>query len=113
MLVGEIKVSPRFLVERFGAPGGGDGIRVSGEYTFRSMQDVVFTIHDYKSTTVWATDEELTTPEEFWRLAKPVELSVGARGNDATEFKKWVLGEYNVWLQARNGLPNKTMEPTR
>jgi hypothetical protein len=56
-LVDEIDVAPKFLVERFGAPGEGDGLRVSGCFTFRSEDAVVFTIHDYKSTTLWATDE--------------------------------------------------------
>jgi hypothetical protein len=98
-LVDEIGVSPQFLVDRFGAPSPGDGIRVSGQYTFRSKEGVVFTIHDYKSTTLWATDEGLPTPEAFWRLEESVELSIGARGNDASEFKKWVLSEYGAWLK--------------
>lgn len=112
-LVDEVHVPPRFLVDRFGAPSIGDGIRVSGQYTFRSKEGVVFTIHDYKSTTLWVTDEGLPTPETFWRLTEPVELSIGARGNDATEFKKWVLGEYSAWLKRSRVLPNKTVEPTR
>ena len=98
-LVGEIEVAPRFLVERFGKPGPDDGIRVSGYYTFRAKDGVIFTIHDYKSTTLWADDEGLPTPEEFWRLTEPVELSIGARGDDPSKFRKWVLAEYRAWLE--------------
>jgi hypothetical protein len=107
-LVDEVEVPPRFLVERFGAPADGDGIRVSGEYTFRSPQGVVFTIHDYKATSLWATDEGLPTPEEFWRSTVPMELSIGARGDDAGEFKTWILAEYRAWLKGNEGLSKKT-----
>ena len=66
-VVEELEVAPLFLVERFGAPGAGDGLRVSGYYTFRSANGVIFTVHDYKTTTLWADDEGLPTPQEFWQ----------------------------------------------
>ena len=56
-----VDVAPLFLVEEFGPPAVGDGIRASGQYTFRSETSIVFTVHDYKVTTLWATDEPSDT----------------------------------------------------
>jgi hypothetical protein len=98
-LVGEVEVAPRFLTERFGVPEKGDELRVSGSYTFKSASGKIFTLYEYKSTTVWATDEGLPTPEAFWRETKAQTLSIGSRGNDPTEFKNWILQEYRLWLR--------------
>jgi len=93
-----VDVAPVFLVEEFGAPAAGDGIRVSGQYTFRSETGTVFTVHDYKATTLWATDEDLPTPEAFWQLHAAQEFSIGSRGVDAKAFREWLLGRYSTWL---------------
>jgi hypothetical protein len=93
-----VDVAPIFLVQEFGPPAKGDGIRVSGHYTFCSETGIVFTIHDYKMTTLWATDEDLPTPEAFWQLHAAQEFSTGSRGVDAREFRQWLLGRYCTWL---------------
>jgi len=93
-----VDVAPRFLVEEFGPPAAGDGMRVSGQYTFRSETSIVFTVHDYKATTLWATDEDLPTPEAFWQLHSAQEFSIGSRGVDAKAFREWLLGRYRTWL---------------
>jgi hypothetical protein len=95
--VGEIEIAPAFLVERFGRPGKGDGLRVSGLYAFKSTTGKVFTVYDYKATTVWAEDEELPTPKVFWEDRSAQTLSIGSRGDDPAEFKHWLLSEYRSW----------------
>ncbi len=98
---GDVDVAPAFLVAQFGAPAEGDGLRVSGLFTFRGTDGSVFTIHDYKQTTLWAPDEGLPTPEAFWRSARPAELSLGsrrdARDPEVLRFKAWLLEAYDRW----------------
>ena len=97
-LVEQADLIPRFLVSRFGQPSEGDGIRVSGEYTFVSNSGDVFTVHDYKSTTLWATDEGLPTPEQFWASEAVEDFSIGGRGDsNAKEFVGWLLKEQETW----------------
>lgn len=71
---------------------------VSGQYMFRSETSIVFTVHDYKATTLWATDEDLPTPEAFWQLHAAQEFSIGSCGLDAKAFREWLLGRYRTWL---------------
>ena len=93
-----IDVIPRFLVSNFGEPNAGDGIRVSGLYTFVSEAGEVFTLYDYKSTTLWAEDEGLPTAEEFWSATTKQEMSVGGEdGSDYLRFIKWLLAAQQRW----------------
>lgn len=101
----DVELAPLFLVETYGAPAAGDGLRVSGWYTFRAPEGAVFTIHDYKQTSLWAGDEGLPPPEAFWRSDRPVELTVGSR-LDASDpalsrFKRWLLAAYESWRRRR------------
>jgi hypothetical protein len=99
-----VDVAPVFLAGEFGAPAAGDGIRVSGQYTFRSETGIVFTVHDYKATTLWATDEDLPTPEAFWQLHAAQEFSIGSRGVDAKAFREWLLKRDGIRLNHHRAL---------
>ena len=97
-LVADIELIPGYLARSYGAPGPGDGLRVSGMYTFISDAGEVFTIYDYKSTTAWDTDSGLPTPEDFWSSGEPVELSVGgAHGSDHESFVAWIEEQQARW----------------
>ena len=91
-LQGYVKLNPAQVVTKFGAPRGEscDG-KVSGEYTFESDEGQVFTLYEWKSTTLY--DRELgCTPNQFWSLDAPVQLHVGGRVN-ADRFIQWLQGE--------------------
>ena len=49
----EIRVAPRRLVAVFGPPAKVDGYKVSGEYVFSDAAGSVFTVYDWKSTTLY------------------------------------------------------------
>jgi len=99
--IGTVQLSPAFLVQRFGAPAQADGERVSGTYTFRSPQGAIFTVYDYKATTLWATDESLPSPEQFWSDKSPRQFSIGGRGEPSKEFESWLLAAYRDWTSGR------------
>lgn len=97
-LLEEVDLIPKFLVSVYGPPSAGDGFRVSGEYTFVSSSGNVFTVHDYKSTTLWATDEGLLTPKQFWKSDKEEEFSIGGKNEpEAKIFVEWLLKEQEAW----------------
>lgn len=99
-LVVDIDLIPQFLVSTFGAPLEGDGLRVSGEILFSSKSGQVFSVHDYKNTTLWATDEGLPTPEEFWNSSQLEEFSLASKDEyDHQSFLQWLLGEQKKWQQ--------------
>ena len=62
-----LELIPVDLVEMFGRPAEGDGNKVSGEFIFANDKGDVFTIHDWKETTLyWGEYSDCLTPEEFW-----------------------------------------------
>ncbi len=83
-----ISLTPRYLKLAYGPPQKGDGLRVSGIYMFISDADEVFTLYDYKSTTLWDKDSNLPTPEEFWSSDTLIELSVG--GKNDSDYKSFI-----------------------
>lgn len=100
-LAEDVDLIPLFLVSKFGRPSEGDGLRVSGIYTFTSEKGVVFTVHDYKNTTLWAADEGLPTPEQFWASQSAEEFSVGSKGEPPEAFITWLLSEQERWASER------------
>ncbi|NNF52567.1 MAG: hypothetical protein HKN59_09040 [Gammaproteobacteria bacterium] len=99
-LVDEVELTPRFLARQYGPPDGADGLRVSGLYTFVSDVDEVFTVYEYKSTTLSDSDSDLPTPEEFWSSDQLVTLSVGARpGTDYEAFVEWIENKHALYLR--------------
>lgn len=86
----EIEVSPARVVEVFGPPPSrGDEYKTSGEYIFRDEAGRVFTLSDWKATSLW--DPSFPTPEQYWAGAEPDELTISAVDDDVTAFKDWLL----------------------
>lgn len=88
--VGEIETTYAKLRKAFGEPTECDGYKVSGEWTFTDEQGQVFTLYDWKLTSLY--DSDLPTVEEFRRKRKPSQFNIG--GNcDATNFILWLKGK--------------------
>ena len=86
----EIEVPPARVVEVFGTPPSrGDEYKTSGEYIFRDEAGRVFTLSDWKATSLW--DPSFPTPEQYWARTEPDELTISAVGDDVTAFKQWLL----------------------
>lgn len=85
---------PICLTERFGKAPYTDGHKVSGEHIFTSDRGDVFTVHDWKQTTLFhGEDSGAPTPEEFWHSKELKFLRIAGRaGGNANPFIKWLLG---------------------
>jgi hypothetical protein len=84
-----IKVAPAEFVRIFGGPHRlWDSFKVSGLYTF-VKDDKVFTVYDWKSTSLWGDD--LPSPLAFWNSRSKAVLSIGGNCEDVTEFRSWLL----------------------
>ena len=83
-----IMVAPQALVAAFGEPGESDGYKVSGEYVFRSDEGEVFTLYDWKMTTLYDGANTLR-PHDLWDLESPIEFHIGGN-TGAGEFKEWL-----------------------
>ena len=84
---------PVCLLELFGKPAEGDGHKVSGEYVFTNDKGDVFTLYDWKMTTLfWGEESGSPTPDEFWIGEDPEQLCVGGRpGSNPDAFLEWVV----------------------
>src|SRR5438132_7923718 len=102
--VDTVEIPPAFLVERFG-PAGPASLdnKVSGCYRFTNAAGDVFTVYDWKATTLYyGESDDWPTPEEFWADTEPVEMSTGGHGEEnddglnlaATAFREWLLEQY-------------------
>ena len=100
-LLTEVELSPRKLVGRFGPPGPSDPDKISGEYRFQDAAGNVFTLYDWKCTSIWEIAEgyveegekpSLPTPEEFWAIEEPVTLHIGGKKDhgDLAAFIRWL-----------------------
>ena len=76
-LRGNVTISTKRLTELFGLPSRSDGYKSSGEYIFTSENGDVFTLYDWKSTSLY--DQEMISPEEFWNQNSLVTLNIGAK----------------------------------
>ena len=108
--IDSVSLPPAFLVARFGPPGRAtaDG-KVSGRYTFTDDRGSVFTLHDWKSTSLYlGADSGAPMPEEFWADEEPYHFSIGGRGEEnddglnlpATAFREWLLEQYRGYHSA-------------
>ncbi|MDD2735231.1 MAG: hypothetical protein PHF56_14940 [Desulfuromonadaceae bacterium] len=87
--VDNIEVAPAEFVRIFGGPPRRlDSFKVSGLYTF-VKDDKVFTVYDWKSTSLWG--EDLPSPLAFWNSRSKAVLSIGGNCEDVTEFRSWLL----------------------
>ena len=110
--VDSILLPPAFLVARFGSPGRADNYKVSGQYTFTNRAGNVFTLYDWKSTSLYLGREDgAPTPEELWADEQPRVLNIGGSGEEnddglnlpATAFREWLLEQYRGY---HSGLVN-------
>lgn len=86
-LKGYINLDHHKMVALFGAPlAESDGYKVSTEWIFQDYHNRVFTVYDYKETSLY--DEGNPSVEE-WRNSGEQEYHVGAREN-ADEFIDWL-----------------------
>lgn len=102
--VDSVVIPPAFLVARFGPPGRGTlDHKVSGQYTFTSPAGDVFTVYDWKETTLYLGEHSgAPTPAEFWADPEPRAFGIGGFGEDnddglnlaATAFREWLLELY-------------------
>jgi hypothetical protein len=86
----------------FGHPRPGDGYKVSGEFVFADAAAEVFTIYDWKATSLYF-GSCAPTPEEFWTNDEPFDFSVGATA-DAGRFLDWLVGKVNDYCDRRQKL---------
>ena len=84
----EIKASPSRLIEVFGQPVECDGYKVSGEYIFEDEEGSVFTVYDWKATTLYDPAYGVT-PIAFWNETTPVWFNVGG-SKSAADFVDWL-----------------------
>ncbi|HZK81677.1 MAG TPA: hypothetical protein VFC46_11430 [Humisphaera sp.] len=96
--VGSIKLVPRSLVNRFGPPLEMDGFKVSGSFRFIDSADRVYTLYDWKATSLYidglvdGDESSLPTPKEFWGNEKPDEFQIGGTDDcDVKAFKEWLM----------------------
>ena len=86
---------PVCLVELFGQACDTDGYKVSGRHVFTSDRGDVFTVYDWKQTTLYhGENSDAPTPDEFWHSRELQFLRIGGRaGSNPRPFIKWLLGE--------------------
>lgn len=89
---GELQTTFGQLLAVFGMPEESDGHKSSGDWIFESKAGDVFTIYDWKSTSLY--DSSLPSVDEFRRSPAIVTFSVGGRGN-ASDFLMWVSWRLN------------------
>ena len=82
----------------FGPPPEGDGYKVSGNYVLTDDAGNVFTVYDWKATSLFDDDAGEggwpgpPTPEEFWANRNRATLHIGGRkGKGFEAFRRWLL----------------------
>ena len=92
-LVSEIIVSPAALVAAFGAPGKADRHKSSGQYVFENDEGDVFTVYDWKMTSLYEDDGVGNqSPGAFWSRDEPIQFNIGGKSGSG-EFEEWLHGE--------------------
>lgn len=88
-----IDCPPSCLVELFGKPREADGQKVSGQYVFEGTNGDVFTVYEWKETSLyWGSDNDAPTPEEFWESDESCTLMIGGHRNVSPEqFLDWLV----------------------
>lgn len=87
--VGEICIRFLDLVTLFGMPEESDGYKVSGEWRFVADDGRIFTIYDWKETSLY--DSDLPSVEEFRENPNPQMFSVGGhKVEGSADFIKWI-----------------------
>lgn len=96
--IGEIQLPPKRLVDVFGMPGEGDGYKVSGLFVFSDTAGNIYTVYDWKATSLYddgmepGDEEYAITPDDFWSNWNPDSLQIGGTENcDLEAFRSWLL----------------------
>ena len=92
----QLRIAPTTLRRLFGEPDNSDGYKVSGEYEFINDEGHVFTVYDWKSTSLY--DDCYPNPSDIWMSDKPFCFRVGSnhKGN-VREFIQFIYDkEINV-----------------
>ena len=94
---------PVGLVELFGEACDSDGYKVSRKHVFTSNRGDIFTVYDWKQTTLYrGQDSGAPTPEEFWHSRELKFLRIGGRvGSNPRPFLKWLQGQYELRAATR------------
>ena len=87
-IMGEVMAAPAAVVRLFGKPSPGDGYKISGEYAFVNDRGEAFVLHDWMYINLCSEDGP--TPEEFWAIEEPLELSVSSLDLDSADFANWL-----------------------
>jgi hypothetical protein len=96
--LGSIDLPPRAVVDRFGPPPPFDDYKVSGHYTFVDDAGRVYTLYDYKVTSLYGDPAlgypRMPTPAQFWADDAPQTLNIGGQDDcDVPAFKVWLRYE--------------------
>lgn len=87
--VGYINIAPAELIRVFGAPDPSDEYKTSGEYIFRGPQGIIFTLYDYKDTSLYSSG--LQSPYQLWGSEEPYTFHIGSNSDFSVEkFKDWL-----------------------
>ncbi len=94
---------PIGLVELFGDACDSDGYKVSRKHVFTSERGDVFTVYDWKQTTLYRGENSgAPTPDEFWHSRELKILRVGGRaGSNPRPFLKWLQAQYELRTATR------------
>jgi hypothetical protein len=87
------------MVKRFGKHDGGDGIRSSGGWTFVGTSGEVFTVYEWRCTTLSnGRGSRSPTVREFWASWEPIKLHIGGLpDSDWQAFRQWLQAEYRAF----------------
>lgn len=104
---------PAGLVELFGDTCDSDGYKISRKHVFTSDRGDIFTVYDWKQTTLYrGAGSGAPTPEEFWHSRELKCLRIGGRvGSNPRPFLKWLQAQYE--LRAATRQPRRTAEGER
>lgn len=93
--VGIVNVSPRRMKEVFGEPipNPGEPEKITGEYIFLAPSEERYSVHDWRDTDL-SEGDDAPSPEEFWNIKEPYELSIG--GDEPIDAEK--LKMFKEWL---------------
>ena len=94
---------PVGLVELFGEACDSDGYKISRKHVFTSDHGDIFTVYDWKQTTLYrGAGSGAPTPEEFWHSRELTCLRIGGRaGSNPRPFLKWLQGQYELRAATR------------
>jgi hypothetical protein len=97
-----IELPPVFLKEVFGEPSQDSGYKASGCYKFTNGSGELFTVYDWKATTLYfGPNSGTSTSEEFWSSEEFDVLHIGGREeSNPSKFITWLINQYEEFRSA-------------